>query len=484
MRALLGFVFTFIVLFGINRSEQAYAVGPRSFTAEEAQGAFDTVENYLRAQHTVRVVISRAPGFGHQMAAIRAMKRFRELGFQGTFEIIYSIEAIKQLKVLIPGFDGSRPETVQEIRSNQLGQLRLVSSARALYLTKKKVGLGFSAADDATFGVRLREILNVQTAINFQPMGWTGRASDHQIVLKEREVSLRRLIRLQVHNDPIQEDAVEGIIREELKGPIYETKQPGVLSMLQATEQIDILPAYSQFLERYGPSVFEYLVTALLEAKQIAPERFAKPIIIPMLSDIDTGIRNKIARSLPVGVESINVQQIGRLQAALKGQGAPITLVHVGALPPGAFEAVVSQATLPTLLEGKNLINMMKSAGKPFLNFSGSDVEVVIDPTDSDLQNLVRDSYVALAPSNKPVIQLEPQRQQLVRFLIEARDPNSNLSRMFAAHRIDRYSTNEQIFQGLLLAIEAINEDKAAAEAKMNPVLKAAAGMCRLILSQ
>jgi hypothetical protein len=68
----------------------------------------------------------------------------------------------------------------------------------------------------------------------------------------------------------------------------------------------------------------------------------------------------------------VNVKAIdlgAHLQAARAGE---ILFVEVGQVPPPVFEGLFKKATLPALLEGKNLTNAMVDAGKPFLNILGN----------------------------------------------------------------------------------------------------------------
>jgi hypothetical protein len=65
----------------------------------------------LKAQKTIRIFMAQAPGTGHQGATVALMQRLRDLGFSGTFDVIYDdthggddLSNPQKLESLLPGF--------------------------------------------------------------------------------------------------------------------------------------------------------------------------------------------------------------------------------------------------------------------------------------------------------------------------------------------------------------------------------------------
>jgi len=53
-----------------------------------ADNKYTSVEEMIRDQKIIRVLLDEAPGFGNQAATINMMNRVRQMQFQGTFELI------------------------------------------------------------------------------------------------------------------------------------------------------------------------------------------------------------------------------------------------------------------------------------------------------------------------------------------------------------------------------------------------------------
>lgn len=145
MTNLRNFLFSFIFLFGF----WALAQDPESF---------------LHEQKMIRVYVDSAPGFGHQSAGISVMRRLRELGFDGEFEVIYQQKVAGKIQKIYPSF----PEGID----GQLHYLSVESYEQTVKAHKaSKVTLAISGADDG-FGAKFREISLAETYLRLQPLGW------------------------------------------------------------------------------------------------------------------------------------------------------------------------------------------------------------------------------------------------------------------------------------------------------------------------
>ncbi|MES2855292.1 MAG: hypothetical protein V4692_05490, partial [Bdellovibrionota bacterium] len=307
----------------------------REFEDGEAAQAILEMSAFLKRQATIRVLISEAPGNGHQIAAVRLMRRLRELGFEGEFEVLFDPKVAERLRFLIPGFRVDEADGLQRINSRILGKIVTVPTDKPGKLLRKQIELGFSAADDRMFSTELRSAMNVRTTVNLQPKNWNGRKSSHLVISGDTQTSIRHLKDLSVLNSPIPAEQLFDVIKDEMEASRSALKTPGILKLIENIDSIDLLPGYSNYIRADAPNIIEKTVKALLEAKAIAPERFTRPIIIPLMTDLQAlkVTTEKIISRL--GVASIDITEAGKLEQAIAGLGQPITIVHIGPIPEG-----------------------------------------------------------------------------------------------------------------------------------------------------
>ena len=122
------------------------------------------VRNSLKSLSIVRVYIAEAPGLGHQGATLKMMKRLRELGFRGAFEVIYEDSAVKKLATLLPEFDAGGPplQKVSSLKMTFRAQSDFAKDSEA-----PKVFFGISGADDAG---RTAGYIRVEYFLKLQPL--------------------------------------------------------------------------------------------------------------------------------------------------------------------------------------------------------------------------------------------------------------------------------------------------------------------------
>lgn len=73
----------------INRLIISFSCLGVFFTGAAFAGKYQSVEDMLAAQKTIRVLIDIAAGFGNQAATVNMMNRVRQMHFDGTYEVIY-----------------------------------------------------------------------------------------------------------------------------------------------------------------------------------------------------------------------------------------------------------------------------------------------------------------------------------------------------------------------------------------------------------
>ncbi|MES2855833.1 MAG: hypothetical protein V4692_08215, partial [Bdellovibrionota bacterium] len=121
---------------------------------------------------------------------------------------------------------------------------------------------------------------------------------------------------------------------------------------------------------------------------------------------------------------------------------------------------------LPALIEGKNLTNIMQDLGLPFVNVLGSRNDLYLDPLDRQLDLLTLDAFRWYAHVDDSPADRARQRVALTDFYVRASNPDSSVSQMFQATRLDPNTTREKVFQSLLIAKDLITAREAAEAAQ------------------
>jgi len=118
----------------------------------ETSKHYTSIEGFLRDQQTIRVVAVAEGGYGHLAATANLMNHVRkDLGFKGTFEVIYPQMDFEKMAILfhLP----SNAENVYEDKKNKIRFIKLEEQIKRFQNSNiPLVPLGISAAasdDDA-----------------------------------------------------------------------------------------------------------------------------------------------------------------------------------------------------------------------------------------------------------------------------------------------------------------------------------------------
>ncbi|RYZ98890.1 MAG: hypothetical protein EOP11_20105, partial [Proteobacteria bacterium] len=349
----------------------AAAVEPISINAETPA----KLKALLAQYPAVRVKMGVSPGNGHQDAARRMIERLRDLGFEGRVQLVYADSNAEKLELLVPGFDKTKLD-LQIVNSKNLGAVEFVAESKAApHIKAERMPLGLSAAADEFSRGGQNGAFNVDTFLQLQPRRWAFKTSRREIRFgDEKPVDLQHLWNLgsAVKSEPVGE--WDSFLSKELAlaPPGIREKEEGLKLLLK--QNADLLPAYSIDYTGHPDKILSEVMKGVKQAAADHPQRFTKPILLPVFTEFKTETERAatIAAMKDLGIEAVNVKAAdlaARLSSAKPGE---ILFVEVGKVPPAVFENIFKEATLPVILEGKNLTNTMVDSGKPFLNILGN----------------------------------------------------------------------------------------------------------------
>lgn len=428
--------------------------------AAENDLALQDIRKYLQAIDRVRVEVVVAPGHGHQSASIRLIQRLRELGFKGIVEIVYRENSARQLFTLIPGFDPWK--ATHSLTSKTLGSLEFIPYKEFVKDKERPVReLGFSAASDMPSSIYDYKSLKVKNLIHIQPRNWVHRASDRRIWIPgasdwaPRQFDISHTYRLGTITRPPELTNLE-VMLDQIEN---ENGKKFFRSFFQHAPNLDVMPAYSIDFTEKPERVMEMVLGGLRSAMDSTPERFQKPIVIPIFTVFkDAPSRESFDEFLRR--EGVRVYQVtGSAVSSRMGEIGPreVVAVHIGATPPPLFEAVVSRATLPVILEGKNLTQMALDHGLPFLNVIGNQKDIDQELYDRKVKDrvlsLVNGAFNAF--DDRISRFGDGDKQAIGRFISEIKDPKSDLRQFFLEQKADPSSVNRDLLAQSLLELRA-----------------------------
>ncbi|MGK5087673.1 hypothetical protein WDW86_08955 [Bdellovibrionota bacterium FG-2] len=392
----------------------------------------------------IRIGITKAPGNGHQAYAITVMKKLRELGFNGVFEVFYDPAVKGKLEFLIPGFN---PEGSEVQKLSGLGRLTAIEwkegwqrgqstglDAKVSPSGKKRVALGIMGGDDLKI---TPEQLNVDGLIRVQPTGWNMGtvALRGQIPDIWKDLSGAKL--LPNHVKATQFKTPEEFLRNELGGSAkYRAKTPGLQSLLENMEQLEMMAAYGLSFSE-GPKKLANILAGIEGARRLHPERFRGPVVIPLLSsfnEAEWAQFHGFLEHLPevkavVTVQGTSDSGISHTIESLKG--SEILVMPVGAVTQNVWNVLVERSTLPPIISGTTGRDFAKARGRPYFNTvtireleMPSKVEAVKSAILAAHAGMIADITVKES-RDKPL-------QDLSKYIAESMESSSEVSRAFA----------------------------------------------------
>jgi hypothetical protein len=346
-----------------------------------------SVEEYLATQTTIRVLVVNAPNFGHQMAAVAWMKRIRELGFTGDFEVIVEQYSLEKLPILIPELADSikvgapvphiflasekmhiyeKSVFLSALTSHLLPQVNLaVVPAEDHFI---KAGGGMFRAPAPGRPTPIKE-LGSRFVLRMQPFAWLdgSRYIEHENGLTHNLNDLRLLLMIPPKNI-LPTSSNNEVLLKWLKETITSATENEFLNLtkLLADSDHERLPFYSAHAEKT-----RYLTNLI---SGVINEPRERPIRIWCMSSVSdfqwqTFLNGKVASFIKDGkLKIVDLNKDTAFDLNTKSENRHrIELIRMPHAPPALFELLSRTATLPPVVTGKYGPNLMMSLGIPFL---------------------------------------------------------------------------------------------------------------------
>ncbi len=464
----------------------------RRFIGLGERDAVEKVSAALAGMPAVRVYFSKAPGFGHQSATLAAARRLRELGFHGKIQGIYGPSVEEKMGVLAPGFD-AQGAAVQEIpalgmtlESHEHFEARPASE-------RPPVPLALTGGNDSDgkSTSKLAWLLNAETFLNLQPLGWRGRPNEVYFNNGKKKV-LRAARLLPFIYQPAQASQLDDAYFDALRRQPSQApaKVEGLRALTRRLEQHDLLAAYG--LAFFKADTLHRLLLGVSAAMDRRPDLFQRRgVVIPLLLDVPDMVQSvkgiDDASDWVTGHAEIRSRRLARVAAAHDGlqdklqfariddpdlarrldslQRGQILLLETGPVPPAVFETLFRASTLPPTLEGKNAVTLARLLGKPFLgigkNTRGDAFDAGIGrlavPLRAALRRIGLRSYGGRRLTRaSDALELEGRYafERIAAFIVDAKKDGSRLMDWFARRRLrqDDYRKDKlvQVLKGVL----------------------------------
>jgi hypothetical protein len=412
------------------------------------------VKRFLGAKksETIRAFVSWGPGNGHESATVTMMNELRQLGFRGTFEVVYDDASKGKLGFLIPGFNPRGP-SMQRLESQGM---TLVSRSRfAGRPSRAFLGItgGYNTAGPEPGMSTLHnwegsrpspdcmKVNGIDLLLKLQPRNWNRGA--HEIRRPGSDVcSLHDLLGLGYSHPLPRVENLKCFLQAQLGHvPSLRSKIPGMRAVLEAAAsgKQELLPVYGVGTNHRPEAASDVArVIKIARALGTAHEKYGKQgqrlrrsTVVPLLLPFDAEHLAQIQSAFPGGskVRLLDVNDAktpARIQRARAGQ---VTLVYVGPVSKGVFEHTFARAaTLPGMVAGANATDLMQTWGRPYLNMKRA-IELPGLSTRRGTRLLKRAMYEL----NKPTT--EGGHDALARVLALTRQPGSVYRRRFAAQK-------------------------------------------------
>jgi hypothetical protein len=241
-------------------------------------------------------------------------------------------------------------------------------------------------------------------------------------------------------------------------------KADSLRELIRHFDSADIMPAYSLDFPFAPDQLMEKIIGGLQLAANKEPTLFKKPVIIPIFTEFkDKKKLEAFSKKLnELGVTYLDVTSSELSSTLHSMKGPQIVAVQIGAMPPRIFEAIFAKATLPALLEGKNLTNTMIDLRLPFINVTGSGVDIENELLKLKLPSKSFDAFMSMHHAVKETSGLKPKMAALsiANFLVELRRESSPLRAAYASLANNPRSLNNDLVGQSLIELQKAMEKR------------------------
>ncbi|WP_413289655.1 hypothetical protein [Bdellovibrio sp. HCB337] len=322
-------------------------------------------KSFLQEQKKIRIYVDSAPGFGHQSAGISVMRRLRELGFQGEFEVVYQASVAAKIKKIYPGFPDGIENEVKYLSTEEYQNARKQGKI-------EKLKLAMSGADDG-FGSEFARVSMAETYLRLQPLGWGSAAlyeKNARVLFTLQDLPLTNL------QSPEADQFVETLKNQT---DLPEDKKQFALKFADIAQNHLSFPVYGVGIQAFAPQKVYFYAKAVKSAAQRMSSD--KAVIIPVVSPFNADEMDTVKKVFGKveGFEAaatterkhqnqmhlLTPQEFSALEKLKPGN---LYFVFVGSVPQNVFNFFYESANLPVWVAGKNAMSFAATKGKVYLN--------------------------------------------------------------------------------------------------------------------
>ena len=378
--------------------------------------------------------------------AITLMQKLREVGFNGVFDIQCDDKLNKMLEdghlnkepvvskkliEMIPGFKSSEINS-EGVRSVEgLGMLKISSlpgSYRDNNLEFSQADLAVCAAEDETIDGKKTKILNATSYIGLQPTDWhmgecfvTDQDNISASLPSSREMRLSSKASSQLPDisSVAYISKAENIIMKNIVGVDKINSQ--LVYGLYPDSKYDV---FSNIMKQTGNLDEVTQMSRIVEANLILSKEAKKPSILLLPQKIALGYRLK-KEMIKIDGERIHFVDLTLEDFDIsKYKAGDVVVAYTGILQQKIFDhLMLSQTTLPPVIEGCNSRELCESVGRPFIHGSAKHSPLKqYDSVDIEMQKLHSEASLCLQQGDKDNL------PQLVEYMKKSIEESSDLT--------------------------------------------------------
>ncbi len=431
----------------------------------------EQIESFLKQQSTIRILINQAPGMGHQSHTLLCMKRLRQLGFAGHFEVIYegakSKQQLDKLEVLFPGFNGIDTDKRVEIPHHNTSL-----QSRDYFNKRAKVEVLPLALTGGIDG-KLYNGLHTTHFIALNPQSWITKDAYYNEFLKKKE--LVHLHHLGALNLIPEVTNWEQFVRQHLSKETFQEKGKPLYELFQAMESSESMTWYGVDRSTFDQAGRERTTEALIKLIKENPGSLKGGIIVPIVAQLSTsqvGYMKKFIADSPEVKQRVKWMALADAQLSTQLgsiKSGEILMVNVGAVPQDIFFQLFRLSSLPPTTSGKGSKLLAETLGKPYISAYPLEREMdreqyLYEKKDPSLARTHEVSELFTRPRSTA-----QQVDFIYQYLLDAKDPLSELSKFYGTLRQQRINLEyDLVFRALNELLPIIK--KGSALPKKGPV--------------
>lgn len=483
---------------------------------------YSSVKELVTTQKTIRIFMDNSPGYGNQTSSLNIMVRLRQMGFNGTFELIYGNVTSDKIFNLF-----NLPKNTPDIYYDEKHNIKFIKIKshldRVFNNSIEMLPLGITGGDDSgECGVARKDGINLDmySPLCIDPANFYGvnifiemdpYVSNEPLSSHRTTFYLFDPLASGKPYFPYQKDSynkyfvmpvtnlvqAKAYLEDDQRGRTLLAERPALKTFINGLEnhKFNVLPVYGCTVQitKMCPECFPgnilQIITGARYAQLNGPRDFYKPLIIPVFYDYqkesmqimkiigndDWGQNSqpgeeqakKIIKNLFLSqafsiADIKNVETIQRIKNLKPGE--VLLLSMGGALPKDVFDGIYNYTDTniwPQIREGANTFNSLILTGRPHIrchHYWEIGFDLVTDPA---LKARLEKFYqhAGICAGMDTWISNPDTYRTLGELIIEANDKQSSFSHYFQRIREEALKPeNDRIYYALEGAMELLNK--------------------------